>query len=184
MMAFAGVRCLVSKIVDCRNAAIHLNWLKGHSQREAGMKRQSLQVLAFGFAAALSWQVHAKSADAVPAAGSDEPKPVATVRTDGGVIMLSKDGAPFVTAVPNEAAYSGQRMMVAKDSIATVIYNDGCEQKYDKPGVYKIDPGCKRAAALWGGGSTTTVLAAVGGAVVGGLVADQFCDCHCPPVSR
>lgn len=114
-------------------------------------------------------------------------KAVATLRVDGGVIMVS-DGGAFVSAIPNQTVVSGERLMVSKDSVATVIYNDGCEQKYDKAGVYKIEPGCARAAAFSGGAANpwkavAIVATAISGAAVAKMVHDDNCDC-CDPVSR
>lgn len=126
------------------------------------------------------------SASAMAQSTPGAEKAVATVRTDGGVIMVSDQNAPFATALPNQAVASGDRLMVSKDSIATVIYNDGCEQKYDKAGIYKIQPDCKRAAALLSNGSGWTTgqvaLAFAGGAVLGAVVEDR--RHKCPPVSR
>jgi hypothetical protein len=66
---------------------------------------------------------------------------VAEVRTDGGVVMIS-DGGPFQTAVPGQRVDAKSRVMVSKESAATVIYDDGCRQKYDKPGIYSINETC------------------------------------------
>jgi hypothetical protein len=66
---------------------------------------------------------------------------VAEVRTDGGVVMVS-DGGPFQTAVPGQRVDANARLMVSKESAATVIYDDGCKQKYDKPGIYPINETC------------------------------------------
>lgn len=117
---------------------------------------------------------------------TDASKAVATVRIDGGVIMLSPvDSGNFVTAQPNQPVFSGERLMVASQSSATIIYNDGCKQTYDKAGVYKIDPGCKRAAALTSSSKTPLIVGSViAGAAVGAIIEKHFCHCHCPPVSR
>lgn len=92
---------------------------------------------------------------------------VAKVRIDGGVIMVS-DGGPFVSAMQEQRVAAGDRVMVSNDSIVTLVYDDGCEQKYDEPGVYKVEPECKRAIAWWGGDRWKAV--AIGAAIVGGIV--------------
>lgn len=152
------------------------------------MGKYIVRIMTLGLLAAFALVTVANAADA-PA--TTDQKDVATVRTDGGVIMLSQQNGPFVTATPDQPAASGDRLLVSKDSIATVIYNDGCEQKYDKPGIYKIAPSCKRAAAIFstGGGphfwTTGQVMAAgFGGGLLGALIDRQFCNCKCPPVSR
>lgn len=76
------------------------------------------------------------SAPAAPASNT-----VAEVRTDGGVVMIS-DGGPFQTALPGQRVDANSRVMVSKESAATVIYDDGCKQKYDKPGIYPVGETC------------------------------------------
>lgn len=84
----------------------------------------------------------------VPQANSDSsPQPVATLQVGGGVVMLSNQGSPFASGQSDDALYSGERLMVSNNSSATVVYHDGCQQTYTKPGVYVVDSGCKAAAA-------------------------------------
>ena len=74
--------------------------------------------------------------------------------------------------------------MVAKDSAATVIYNDGCEQKFDKVGTYKIEPNCKVAVAFFEGGRAALIAAAVIGGVVVAMVVDDNDQGKPRPISR
>ena len=147
------------------------------------MVKPYIHTLVFGLALAFSWQgaVNARQASGV----ADEARQnVASVRTDGGVIMVSAETGPFNTAEPNQPVASGDRLMVAKDSIATVIYDDGCEQVYDKDGIYVIEPNCKRAIAWTQGWSNGQVAAAViGGAALGAAIDHSLRD-KCRPVSR
>lgn len=154
------------------------------------MGRTTSRVVALGLIAAFAWQANAWAVDATAPDSSNSDKAVATVRTVGGVIMLS-DGGPFITAAPDAPVVTGERLLVSIDSVATVVYNDGCEQKYDKPGVYKIQPNCKRAAAmLASGGAPQTwttgkvIGVGIGAAVLGAAIEKQLCDCNAPPVSR
>jgi hypothetical protein len=110
----------------------------------------------------------------------DQDKAVAKLRVDKGVVMTSK-GGEFATAGTGEGLIKDERLMVSKESSATVIYNDHCERTYSDPGVYKIDAECK-VAAVWGTGATVAVIA---GAVAVGVVVDNN-NKHKkpPPVSR
>lgn len=147
------------------------------------MVKPFIYTLAVGLAVALSWQgaVQARQSSGV---AEDARQVVATVRTDGGVIMVSAEQGPFNTAEPNQPVASGDRLMVAKDSIATVVYDDGCEQKYDEAGVYVIEPNCKRAIAWAGGWSNGQMVAAVvGGAALGAIIEHNRHD-ESRPVSR
>ena len=113
--------------------------------------------------------------------GSQEDT-VAKVRTDSGVIMLSRDNQSFATAEQNALVVDGDRMMVAADSVATVIYDNGCEEKYEKAGVYVIDAECT-PAVFWTRGRV--IAAAAGGAVVAGVIIhDNNDDEDVPPVSQ
>ncbi len=91
----------------------------------------------------------------------DEDKTVATLEVGKGTIMTSK-GGEFVTASTGEKLIKEERLMVAKESSATVVYNDHCKRTYDEPGVYKIDEDCK-AVAFWGIGTAALIVAAAAG---------------------
>lgn len=95
---------------------------------------------------------------------------VAEVRTDGGVVMVSADGGPFQTAVEGQRVDSKSRVMVSKESAATVIYDDGCRQKYDKPGIYDVSETCvlpPPAVAAAGGGAGAPKLLIGAGVAIG-----------------
>ena len=93
-------------------------------------------------------------------AQSPEPaqeKTVAKLRVNKGVVMTSK-GGEFATGTTGEELIKDERLMVTKDSSATVIFNDHCQHTYDDPGVYKIDADCK-AIAWWGGATAALIVA-------------------------
>lgn len=104
---------------------------------------------------------------------------VAKVQTDGGVIMISDPGE-FATALPDQRVRIKARLMVAEESSATVIYDDGCRQKYDDPGVYEISATC--VLPIVAGGSAKGWIIA---GVITGVVIYAIDDNNRPrPVSR
>ncbi|MEJ5207476.1 hypothetical protein [Denitratimonas sp. CY0512] len=110
---------------------------------------------------------------------------VGNVRTDEGVIMLSIESGPFNTTMQRQRVAVGDRLMVAKDSVATVVYDNGCEQKYDEAGVYEIERDCVPVVAWWGSDRGVMTMAVVGSAVLGGVIGYQLKDDDDPPpVSR
>ncbi|MDX9699763.1 MAG: hypothetical protein RBT55_09275 [Rhodocyclaceae bacterium] len=114
---------------------------------------------------------------------ADARDEVASLRPGEGVIMLSIEQGPFNTPTQQQRVATGDRLMVAKDSAATVVYDDGCEIKYDEAGVYEIEPDCKVVGAWWGQSDAgMRTLAIAGGAVLGGVAGYHLKDC--PPVSR
>lgn len=154
------------------------------------MIRHIFYLLLLGSASAFAVTATAQTAAAQEATtdAAAEEDAVATIRVDGGVIMLSEQDRPFMTVVDGQPAAVGDRLMVAEESGATVRYNDGCDQKYDEPGIYEIEPDCIRAAALVAGPRSWTtgqaVLAGLGGAALAAYIVDRRCRCDCPPVSR
>ena len=112
---------------------------------------------------------------------------VAKVVTDGGVIMLSEGATEFQTALPDQRVKPKTRLMVSEESSATVVYDDGCDQKYDKPGVYEISATCALPVALVSSGGVSKGWVAAGvlvGAALGTALHND-CNCRrCPPVSR
>jgi hypothetical protein len=100
----------------------------------------SLMAGIFGFV--LAMPAHAQMMNPEqPQAASPAESTVAEVQTDSGVIMVS-DGGAYQTAVPGQRVSAKSRLMVSKESSATVIYDDGCEKKYTDPGVYDISAEC------------------------------------------
>jgi imidazole glycerol phosphate synthase subunit HisF len=145
------------------------------------MKNSMIRSILLGLTvAAVSLPLYAQTA---AGANDGEEKTVAEVRTDGGVIMVSEGGA-FQTAVPDQRVKSKARLMVSKESAATVVYDDGCEQKYDKPGIYEISATCALPVVLGGGSSNALLITGsiLGGAALGALIENYYHDC--PPVSR
>jgi hypothetical protein len=129
------------------------------------------------------------------AQANGDTQPVATLQVGGGVIMVSNQGSPFASGQSNDSLYSGARLMVTKNSSATVVYNDGCRQTYSNPGVYTISATCLAGAQTSIKPPNTGTLAqpsrpigvfiaaaAVTGAVVAGVVGES--RTHCPPVSH
>lgn len=153
------------------------------------MQRKASRALALSLAAALALPAVTQAAGAPPAARSAEPQPVATLQVSGGTIMLSRDGGPFTSGTSSDPLFSGERLMVAEQSAATVTYHDGCSQTYDKPGVYAIAADCKLAAVTTTGGGMTSgqAIALMAGALVtGGLVGGSVSKEReqVPPVSH
>lgn len=146
------------------------------------MKRKSLIFAASIMFAAIALPV-AAWADTTPTKNGDQDKQVAKLQVDGGVIMLSRDQAPFASGATDDPLFHKERLMVSEQSVATVIYNDGCRQKYDKPGIYVIGDNCVPPVAWFSGDSAipTTGLV-IAGAVAGGVIGYNLH--HCPPVSR
>lgn len=132
--------------------------------------------LAIAFAMALptaAWaaapQATTAPAGQAAAAASATQTSIATLQVNGGVIMLSRDGAAFTSGASGAQLAAGERLMVSEQSSATVTYSDGCKQNYDKPGVYTIEPGCTLAAVPPAGGAASPGISQ--GAVVGGVLA-------------
>ena len=136
-----------------------------------------LGIAVMGVAIPLHAQMMAPESSASTAASEPEAGTIAEVRTDGGVIMIS-DGGPFQTAVPGQRVSDKSRLMVSKESAATVVYDDGCRQKFDKPGVYPISSTCAlpppAVAASGGGGVPKTLI--VAGAVVAAYAGYEIYD--------
>lgn len=121
----------------------------------------------------------------LPAIAQQESE-IAKLQVDSGVIMTSRDNAAFVSAVTNDPLFDNQRLMVSEDSSATVVYDDGCRETYDKPGVYELDATCTPALVSSSGGMSPGLTAAVGAAGVGlaAYLVDRNNDDETPPVSR
>lgn len=146
---------------------------------------------ALAFVAALALPALAAAAP-VPQASNDAQQ-VATLQVGGGVVMVSNQGAPFASGQSNDPLYSGTRLMVSKNSSATVVYNDGCRQTYDKQGVYTISATCAPGAVAQIKPPTTGTLstrpigvmvaaAVVTAAGVAAIASDN--RTKCPPVSH
>ena len=145
------------------------------------MDKSMLKTMIFGLIVGLaSMPLYAQTASEK----SDDT--VAKVETDGGVIMIS-DGGEFQTAAPDQRVKAKARLMVSEDSSATVVYDDGCDQKYDEPGVYEISSTCVPAILLSSGGVSKGWIIAgaiVGAAILVAVVDDDNDTDSRPPVSR
>ena len=129
------------------------------------MNRSGLNAILFGLVAALSLSAYAQQSEPAPAQ-------VATLHLDKGVVMTSTDGE-FVTSGTGQQLRTGERLMVSKDSSATVVYNDHCRRTYDSPGVYTIEADCKAATALGGAGTTAAIIA---GVIAAGVIVNNIDD--------
>jgi hypothetical protein len=127
-----------------------------------------------GFALALPLHAQMMNPDPPQAPAAAEETTIAEVQTDGGVIMVS-NGGPFQTAVPGQRVSAKSRLMVSKESAATVVYDDGCKQKYSKPGVYDISADCALPpVAVASAGPSKALIA--GAIVVGAYAAYEIYD--------
>lgn len=145
------------------------------------MNKSTFQSVVLGLAMAfVALPLYAQSA----ADTSDSDETVAKVETDGGVIMISDPGE-FATAAPDQRVHKKARLMVSEESSATVVYDDGCKQKYDKPGVYEISATCVLPIALSSGPSKGLI---IGGVILGSAavyaIIDNNRDDDRRPISR
>ncbi len=115
-------------------------------------------------------------------------KSIAKLRVDGGVVMLSRNQGPFASGTTDAPLYSEERLMVTSDSSATVIYTDGCQQTFSKPGIYSVAETCRIAAASWDSTNITAAQAGVwvatGAVVVAAVTAQSGSSRKVPPVSH
>ncbi len=151
------------------------------------MNKSMIHSMLFGIAVtAVAMPLQAQMMADPPAPSRETAETVAKVQTDGGVIMISSDGGEYLTADPEQRVKSTARLMVSKESSATVVYDDGCEQKYDQPGIYEISENCVLPVAAVGGGPSKALI--VGGILLGGAalyaIIDDYNDRDRPPVSR
>lgn len=116
------------------------------------MIKSAMYVASFALLTVLSLPVLAQDA---PAKAT-----VATIQVDSGVVMVS-DGGAFATATSGEQVAAGSRLMVSKDSAASVVYSDGCKRSYTKAGVYPIDAQCNPAVAVASVNQAAQVVATV-----------------------
>jgi len=76
---------------------------------------------------------------------------VVTLEVDQGTVMAS-NGGEFVGARNGKTLIPGERIMITDGSSATVAYTDAdgtdrCVTRYSTPGVYVVEPTCRRAIA-------------------------------------
>ena len=120
-------------------------------------------ILCVALGVALTLPAYAQSA-ATPA---DHQQNIGAVNKLTGSVMLSnQQTGAFAPAALSENVVSGQRLMVASNSSSTIKYNNGCEQTFDKAGVYELDESaCK--AVLWPVGGKIVYAAMTGGLIYG-----------------
>jgi imidazole glycerol phosphate synthase subunit HisF len=128
-----------------------------------------------------------KMADTSTTQAVEAGQTIAEVRTDGGVVMISEGGS-YQTAVQGQRVKGNANLMVSKESAATVVYDDGCKQTYDKPGIYKIAETCVLPAAVAGGSGPSKALIAggilLGGDAVAAIIDHYNDDGDDTPISR
>ncbi len=109
----------------------------------------------------------------------------ATLRVDSGRVMTSQ-GGEFATARSGQLVAAGNRLMVAENSAATVIFSDNCQRQYSAPGVYAIERECERGAALvgtdWPSAGKIALGVGVGAAILANM--DQSGGPELEPVSQ
>lgn len=91
------------------------------------------------------------------------------LQIQAGQVMTST-GGEFVTAQSGQALVVGQRVMVAEDSSARIVYPNGCVVALANEGVFVVAPTATcdaaiaaRSAGGLAGGRTATTLATIGG---------------------
>lgn len=147
------------------------------------MYRLALNAMMFGVIAALSLPAYAQESGQVKTEVKTQVKTqddtVAKLRVNKGVVM-SSTGGEFVTASTGKELIKDERLMISKDSSATVVFNDHCQRTYDEPGVYTIDADCK-AIAWFGGGMVPFVIASV---ISTGVIVHNIKGHNPRPISR
>lgn len=88
-----------------------------------------------------------------------------TLRVDTGTALTST-GSDFASATTGKPLVVGEKVLINENSASTAVYSDGCEIKFDKPGVYEVPSECKRGAWVASSGSHVNTWLIVGGAVV------------------
>jgi hypothetical protein len=88
-----------------------------------------------------------------------------TLRVDSGTALTST-GGEFASASNGQPLVVGEKVMVNENSASTAVYPDGCEIKFDKPGVYEVPSECKRGAWVADSGSHVNTWVVVGGALI------------------
>jgi hypothetical protein len=151
------------------------------------MTKSTIRSMMLGImVAAVAMPLHAQMLAGSSASDSETVETVAKVRTEGGVIMISEEGAEFQTAAPDQRVAAKSRLMVSKESAATVIYDDGCKQKFEDPGIYEISQTCVLPVAASGGGVSKGWI--IAGVLLGGYgvyeIVDNNNNDNGPPISR
>lgn len=120
---------------------------------------------------------------AAPAFAQD---PSIVLRIDSGSALTST-GGEFTSAGTGKALIVGEKILINEGSTAAIVYSDGCQIKFDQPGVYEIPRECKRGAWVQQSGSNVNTWMIVGGALLGAALIgngeDNFVEPPPPPLS-
>ena len=121
-------------------------------------------ILCVALGVALTLPAYAQSA--ATSAPAQQQNIGAVNKLTGSVMLSNQQTGAFAPAALSENVVSGQRLMVASNSTTTIKYNNGCEQTFDKAGVYDLDESaCK--AVLWPVGGKIVYAAMTGGLIYG-----------------
>ena len=93
-------------------------------------------------------------------------EPSIVLRVDAGSALTST-GGEFTSAGTGEPLVVGEKVLINEGSKAAVVYDDGCEIKFDKPGVYEVPGDCKKGAWVTDAKSNTNTWVVVGAALLG-----------------
>ncbi|MFZ7095380.1 hypothetical protein ACOPJQ_02855 [Luteimonas dalianensis] len=134
-------------------------------------------------ACAVSTAVHAQE----PAAPAD---PV-VLRVESGSVMVSQQGAEFVTVEADASLQPEDRVLVPEGSVASLDYGNGCVVSL-VTGAYPVAASCPMAsapaageAAAAGATNTKMIVGVVAGvAAVAAIASGGGSDSSPPPVSR
>lgn len=96
-----------------------------------------------------------------------------TLRVERGSIMTSQ-GGEFASAQSGKVLFNGERLMVTEGSAATVFYDEDCKREYSVPGVYVIEPECKRGAVAATGTDWASAAMIAAGVGVGAAILDNM----------
>lgn len=113
--------------------------------------------------------------------------PAIVLRVDSGTALTST-GGDFASANTGTALIVGEKVLINEQSSAVVVYEDGCEIRFDKPGVYEVPSVCTRGAWVTDPVShvnTWVVVGAalIGAALIGGGSGDDIVEPPPPPLS-
>jgi len=109
---------------------------------------------------------------AAPVTASAQEAVNATLRVENGNVMTSQ-GGEFATAQSGQVVATGNRLMVAENSAATVIFSATCQRQYTSPGVYTIqrvcEPGVARVGTDWVSAGKIALGVGVGAAILANM---------------
>lgn len=103
------------------------------------------------------------------------------LRVDAGTVLTST-GGDFASATSGKPLVVGEKVLVNESSASAAVFSDGCEVKFEKPGVYEVPNECKRGGAWVAGANHVNTWAIVGGALVAAaLIGSNSSGSESPP---